>query len=90
MTIEKVVETTVIHKPGWLEVWTCDGCAEDESFLVVYRSPLVKYTSDMYEPVARMLLGASSVEVIAEEECEDPNMMFGKGVTLLLSLKGVR
>lgn len=49
---------------------------DDDGTLTVWRSPLVKHTDDIYQPVAEWLR-AAPYERVSETERNDPALWFG-------------
>lgn len=86
------VPETVINDPGWIFAQRCESrwvTGEDTTpvtALLVYRSTMVKDTSEMYAPVREMLCGARKMEVLAQGYLEDEQMMKGKGEYLVARL----
>ena len=71
---------TVEYRRGWLFVQECEGWMEDAPWdrataLFVYRSKLVKPTSNMYRAVADKILLGEDVLLICEGRIEDPQVM---------------
>ncbi|AMO43944.1 hypothetical protein PBI_MYXUS_76 [Mycobacterium phage Myxus] len=83
---------TVINDPGWIFAQRCESrwvTGEDSTpvtALLVYRSTMVKDTSEMYAPVREMLCGARKMEVLAQGYLADDQMMKGKGEYLVARL----
>lgn len=82
--LEKL-DSEVVVRPGWLEAWHC--VCGNERFLVVTRSVLVKQTSEMFAPVAKLILECEQAEIVFDEVIEMPSMMFGKAQILVMSLE---
>ncbi|QBP30551.1 hypothetical protein SEA_CHARM_70 [Mycobacterium phage Charm] len=81
----------LVDDPGWLFAQRCESRwsgvgfdTEPVTALLVYRSVMVKDTSEMYEPVAEMLLGAAKVELLGQGFIEDRQMMRGRGEWLVI------
>lgn len=82
---------TVVEKAGWLSVWECEAWPEDDksrsaTYLMVYRSTLVKDTSPIYREVAAKILAAGHSEILRAALCEDETLMFGSAEALLIRL----
>ena len=89
--MEQSKQVTLVNRPGFLEAWSCEGWLPGEqhrsaTFLVVYRSPLVKDTTAMYRPVLEKILAAHRVEVIRAGVYKDPAVMMGRGEILFIRL----
>ncbi|QFG04647.1 hypothetical protein PBI_KEZIACHARLES14_73 [Mycobacterium phage Keziacharles14] len=91
---ENIAHTTpevLVDDPGWLFAQRCEsrwcGAGFDTdpvTALLVYRSTMVKDTSEMYAPVAEILLGAARVELLGQGFIEDSQMMKGRGEWMVL------
>ncbi|AWN05840.1 hypothetical protein SEA_BLINN1_81 [Mycobacterium phage Blinn1] len=80
-------------EPAWLYAWSMEAWSREDptmraSYLLVYRSPLVKSTDPEYQPVRDVILEADRMDVLARGTFEDPNMMFGEGEYILHRLAG--
>lgn len=82
LSLPKEQQVCVVSQPGWLEVWRCD------CWLIVYRSPLVRDTDPMYQPVAEVLIGSGGYKIAYTDVRDDENMMFGRGEFALIKLEG--
>ncbi|QGH80636.1 hypothetical protein SEA_RAHALELUJAH_76 [Mycobacterium phage Rahalelujah] len=81
----------LVDDPSWLFAQRCEsrwsgvGLETDPvTALLVYRSVMVRDTSEMYAPVANVLLGAARVEVLGQGFIDDDQMMRGRGEWLVI------
>ncbi|QFG11589.1 hypothetical protein PBI_BOGOSYJAY_76 [Mycobacterium phage BogosyJay] len=81
----------LVDDPGWLFAQRCESrwCGggfdtDPVTAVLVYRSTMVKDTSEMYAPVAEILLGAARVELLGRGTIEDSQMMKGRGEWMVL------
>lgn len=65
-----------VSEPHWLFAETLN--LKTLTVLVIYRSPWLKETDPMYEPVADLLGRCPRVEFVHRDQIVDPKMMFGR------------
>ncbi|ANT42264.1 hypothetical protein SEA_KOKO_78 [Mycobacterium phage Koko] len=87
-------QEVLVDEPAWLYAWRMEGWRRDlpsirATYLLVYRSPLVKCTDHEYQPIRDVMLGPDRMDVLGEGTLEDPNMMFGEGEYILHRLAPV-
>ncbi|QBJ00258.1 hypothetical protein SEA_PHARAOH_70 [Mycobacterium phage Pharaoh] len=83
----------VADKPGWLRAdrcrfWNAEDPTQAGQMLLICRSPLVKQTSRMYDPVRQVILDAAEhhIDVLAEGSEENPLFMHGRVHHTILGL----
>lgn len=72
----------IVDKPSWIfaqscTIWSADPDDQAE-ILLVYKSPLVKTTGELYSPVADRLLRSEQLTTLYAGQNKSEFMMFGK------------